>query len=99
MLTSYSHTRVNGPVRSADYLLPQSDLHRQASPRLLAAALSGPSKRPTAATPRCRSDGLRSLSPTRGACRLRLGWRVSSGNGISPTQWIAMGFETTMEAF
>jgi hypothetical protein len=79
VLTSYSNTRVNGPVCSADYLLPPSDPHRQASHRSLAAALSGPSKRPTTATPRCRSDGFRSLSPTRRACRLRLGWAILTG--------------------
>jgi hypothetical protein len=97
MLTTYSPTSVNGSAGRARYILPHPICIAVSRPGHMVAALS--IHRPSD----CRHPRMPlwwfSL-PHPDSPRLSAAARlaVSSGTGISPTQWIAMGLEATKEA-
>jgi len=98
MLTSYSPCPFQQPEHSADYLLPQPICIRGLSIRSRGGRSAGPSVRPIRRHASLRSGGSRFLAPA--SPRLSAAARLADfgGLGISPTQWVAMGLETTTEA-
>lgn len=97
MLTTYSPNPGQRLGAQPDYPLP-SDLHRRLPSDPVVVAVANPSGRPIITTLACRSGGFRFLVPD--SPRLSAAARLADfgGLGISPTQWIAMGLETTKEA-
>jgi hypothetical protein len=73
-------------------------LHRRLSIRSSGGRSADLSGRPIVAILACRSGGFRFLVPD--SPRLLAAARLAGfgGFGTSPTQWIAMGLETTKEA-